>query len=323
MGWTSSKGAAENCFNKRGGYGIVPVYLRAQGTRNSMANRSNKSKRGTRRRESVPRSAARVVERRQARRRAWKQLGLLLGTLLLLAGVAWGGWAAWLAMFSENVFFEIQQIEVTTDGDLGRGHILEYAKVGVGQNLFAVNPQHIRALLMSVPVVANAQVGRRLPDTLVIELTERVAVARLGRAGSGSPLAVDSQGHVLGPSSVRARLPVVVGIRDMGLRPGDQVKDPMLAEALTVLEVCNQAGVRPELTVATIDVSNEEQLDVGLATGEQVLLSRTGVEKKLRQLCAMREVARRRGLALGVYDMTVERNFVGRPTVWQDPAGQP
>ncbi|MDD2240586.1 MAG: FtsQ-type POTRA domain-containing protein [Kiritimatiellae bacterium] len=288
-----------------------------------MAKRSSKPKRGPRRRESVPRSAARTVERRQARRRAWKRLGLLLGTLLLLAGGAWGGWAAWRAMFSENVFFEIQQIDVTTDGDLRRGHILEYARVSVGQNLFAVNPQDIRELLLSVPVVAHAQVGRRLPNTLVIELTERVAVARLGRAGSGSPLAVDSLGHVLGPSSVRARLPVVVGIRDKGLRPGDQVEDSMLAEALTVLEVCNQADVRPDLTVTTIDVSNDEQLDVGLATGERVLLSRTGMEKKLRQLCAMREEARRRGLALGVYDMTVERNFVGRPAAWQDPAERP
>lgn len=285
-----------------------------------MADRSNKSGRRPRRRESVSRAAARSVERRQARRRAGRTLGLVLGIPVVLAGVAWGGVAAWRAMFSENSFFQIQQIEVTTDGDLGRGHILEYAQVSVGLNLFAVNPQQIRALLMSVPVVAHAQVGRRLPDTLVIELTERVAVARLGRAGSGSPLAVDAQGHVLGPSSVRARLPVVVGIRDIGLRPGDRVKDPMLAEALTVLEVCNQAGVRPELSVATIDVSNDEQLDVGLATGEQVLLSRAGVEKKLRQLCVMREVARRRGLVLGVYDMTVERNFVGRPTAWQDPA---
>ena len=287
-----------------------------------MADRRSKSGRRPRRRESVLRAAARTVERRQARRRVWKMFGVILGIPVLLAGLAWGGLAAWRAMFSENIFFQIQQIEVTTDGDLGREHILEYAKVSVGQNLFAVNPNQIRDLLMSVPVVANAQVGRRLPDTLVIELTERVAVARLGRAGAGSPLALDSQGYVLGPSSVRARLPVVVGIRDVGLRPGDKVKDPMLAEALTVLEVCNQAGMRLELTVTTIDVSNEEQLAVGLSTGEQVLLSRTGVEKKLGQLCVMRDVARRRGLALGVYDMTVERNFVGRPTAWQDPAGQ-
>ena len=34
----------------------------------------------------------------------------------------------------------------------------------------------------------------------------------------------------------------------------------------------------------------------------------------------MRREARRRGLDLAVYDMTVERNYVGRPAAWKDPA---
>lgn len=260
----------------------------------------------------------RSVERRRARRRRFGLALALLAGVPLLAGLAWGGDAAWRAMFSENEFFQIRQIEVTTDGDLGVGHILEYAKVREGLNLFAVSPRQVRELLMMVPVVANAQVGRRLPDTLVIEVTERVAVARLGRAGAGSPLAVDARGHVLGPSSVRASLPVVLGVRDKALRPGDVVRDPMLAEALQVLDICNQAGMRQKLAVATIDVGNEERLDLGLATGEQVLLSRDGLADKLHRLCHMREAAEGRGLDLRVYDMTVDRNYVGRPASWQD-----
>jgi cell division septal protein FtsQ len=286
-----------------------------------VANQRTTPQRGNRRRESVLKATVLSAERRRARRR---RLGLalawLVGLPLLAGGLAWGGHAGWRALFSENEFFQIRQIEVTTDGDLGLGHILEYAKVREGLNLFAVSPREIRELLLTVPVVANAQVGRRLPDTLVIEVAERVAVARLGRPGAGSPLAVDMQGHVLGPSSVRASLPVVLGVRDMGLRPGDVVRDPMLAEALEVLDICNQAGMRQKLAVAVIDVGNEELLDLGLATGEQVLLSRAGLAEKLHQLCHMREAAAGRGLDLRVYDMTVERNFVGRPASWQDPA---
>ncbi len=265
--------------------------------------------------------AAASADRRRTRRRlAWRWLALLTGIPLLLGGLAWGGTLAWRAMFSENDFFVIRQIEVTTDGSLGRGHILEYARVSEGMNLFAVDPKSVRDLLMSVPVVGQAQVGRRLPDTLVIDVTERVAVARLGRAGSGSPLAVDAQGHVLGPSSVRASLPVIAGVRDVGLRPGDVVKDPMLAEALQVLDLCTRPELRAELSVATIGVGGEDYLDVGLATGEQVLLSREEVEDKLDKLRRMRREARRRGLDLAVYDMTVERNYVGRPAAWKDPA---
>jgi len=131
---------------------------------------------------------------------------------------------------------------------------------------------------------------------------------------------VDATGHVLGPSSVRASLPVILGVRDKGLRPGDVVQDPMLREALAVLEICNQAVMRQEMVVATIDLGDEERLDVGLLSGEQVLLSRERLEEKLLQLPAMRNVARTRGLDLAVYDMTVDRNYVGRPPTWNEAA---
>ena len=286
-----------------------------------MAEWRTTSRRGNRRRESVLRAAARAVDRRRMRRRRLGMgLAVLIGLPLLLAGGGWGGWAAWRALFAENDFFLIRQIEVTTDGSLGTGHILEYAKVQTGINLLAVQPRQVREWLLQVPVIANAQVSRRLPDTLVIEVAERVAVARLGRPGAGSPLAVDGEGHVLGPSSVRAGLPVILGVRDTGLRPGDGVKDPMLAEALAVLDICNRASMRRDLAVATIDLRNDEHLDVGLATGEQVLLSRGRLEEKLQQLPVMRAVARSRGLELSVYDMTVDRNYAGRPAAWSEPA---
>ena len=284
-----------------------------------MAFRQKEEKRRNRSRESVLKVAVRSVERRRViRRRVFVLLTVLVGVPALGFGLVWGGHEAWRTMFAENEFFQIRQIEVTTDGELRVGNILEYARVQNGMNLFAVRPELVRESLLSVPVIANAQVGRRLPDTLVIEVAERVAVARLGRPGSGSPLAVDSSGHVLGPSSVRASLPVVVGVRDKGLRPGDVVRDPMLAEALRVLEIANQAAMRRELAVATIDLGNEEQIELGLTSGERVLLSRGRLEEKLRQLPIMRSVARSKGLDLAVYDMTVDRNYAGRPAAWVD-----
>ena len=132
-------------------------------------------------------------------------------------------------------------------------------------------------------------------------------------------MAVDSTGHVLGPSSVRASLPVILGVRDKGLRPGDVVQDPMLQEALTVLEVCNQTAMRKQLVVATINLADEEMLDVGLMSGEQVLLSRDGWRRNWPVASDAVE-ARKQGLDLAVYDMTVDRNYVGRPSAWSEPA---
>lgn len=285
-----------------------------------MAFGGKEERRGNRRRNRALRAAMPSAERRRIRRRRiGLVLFLLVGLPALGVGLFFGGRAAWRELFSENDFFQIRHIEVTTDGELGAKLIEEYAEVRPGLNLFALRPEKIRASLLAVPVVANAQVGRRLPDTLVIEVAERIAVARLGWPRSGAPLAVDATGHVLGPSSVRASLPVVLGVRDKGLRPGDVVQDPMLTEALTVLEICNHERLRPDLAVASIDLGNEERLAVGLATGETVLLARDRLADRLEKLRAMRDEARKRGLDLAVYDMTVERNYVGRPANWSDP----
>ena len=90
-------------------------------------------------------------------------------------------------------------------------------------------------------------------------------------------------------------------------------------EALTVEGICNETQMREELAVATIDVGNEDMLGVGLTTGEQVLLSREKLKEKLQQLREMRKVARDRGLDLATYDMTVDRNYVGRPASAANP----
>ena len=285
-----------------------------------MAFGNDKGRRKNRSRDGLLRAAVRSGERRRTvRRRVWAGLGVLIGLPALAVGLYWGGHQAWLGMFAENPFFEIKRIEITTDGMLGVADVQEYARVRPGLNLFAVRPQDIREALLAVPVIADAQVGRRLPDGLVIEVTERIAVARLGRPGAGSPLAVDATGHVLGPSSVRVSLPVVLGVRDVGLRPGDVVADPMLQDALAILEICNETAMREELAVATIDVGGEDLLDVGLSSGEQVLLSREKLKDKLQQLREIRKVARDRGLDLATYDMTVDRNYVGRPAAAAEP----
>ena len=278
-----------------------------------MAFGNDKGRRKNRSREGLLRAAVRSGERRRTvRRRVVAALVTLIGLPALAVGLWWGGHQAWLGMFAENPFFEIKRIEITTDGMLGVADIQEYARVRPGLNLFAVRPQDVRAALLTVPVIADAQVGRRLPDGLVIEVTERIAVARLGRPGAGSTLAVDATGHVLGPSSVRISLPVILGVRDVGLRPGDVVADSMLSEALAVLEVCNAEKMREVLAVASIDVGHDERIELGLVSGERVLLSRERIKDKLWKLREMLKEARRQGLTLATYDLTVDRNYVGR-----------
>ena len=60
------------------------------------------------------------------------------------------------------------------------------------------------------------------------------------------------------------------------------------------------------------DRLHAQPIEVGLASGERVWLSRDRTKDKLWKLREMLKEARRQGLALATYDMTVDRNYVGR-----------
>lgn len=285
-----------------------------------MAAPSSRKPRRNRARESVLRAAARAVEKRRSARRRWGVAAVvLLGAAAVAAGALFGGRLLWKRCFSENDYFAVRAIDITTDGSLDPALVREYAGVREGMNIFDADPAAIRSNLLAVPVVATASAGRRFPDTLVIDIAERFPVARLGTRASGTPLAADATGHVLGPSSVRPELPIVSGIRDKSLRPGDVIADPLMATALRILDICSRPALRREMRPASVDVSSDTWITLQLDTGEQILLSHDDLETKLGRFPLMRDAARRRGLSLAIYNMTSDANYTGTPVPGAHP----
>lgn len=252
------------------------------------------------------------------RRERMHKVGALVLVLVVLAGTVWavttGMRVIGRELFSENDRFAIRELEIRTDGKLPPERVKEYAHVSEGMNLFAVDLHRIRQDLESVPIVSSVVVRRQLPDTLVIEVSQRAAAARIGGRGTLYPLAIDREGVVLGPTSVNPGLPVIAGIADRGLRPGSRVMDPRVKCALLLVEMCETPAYSQFVRVTSVDVSGAEFLDVRLDRGEQVLFTHDGLEYKLEKLADIIKRAADLGKAIAKVDMTVDRNF---PVVYQ------
>jgi cell division septal protein FtsQ len=274
--------------------------------------RSRRSRFNRRREDvhSILMVSARLSEQRRERMHRAGGLALLAVTLAGALG-AFMLSARFLGqkLFSKNEAFTIRHLDITSDGRLQPGLAREYAHVREGMNLFGVDLQEIREELESVPAVSSVRVSRRLPDTLVIDISERVAVARLGAGAGGYPLAIDRDGYVLGPMSASPRLPAVVGAREKGLRPGARVGDPGILFALEVLDQCEEPELRRFIKISHIDAGNPDYLDVELVRGERVRLSRTNVRAKLARLCEIMKTSADSGQAIARVDLTVEKNF--------------
>jgi len=130
-------------------------------------------------------SAARDLFRRTA-----LVLLLFLGAAGLLAGTVYGlnRWAKCCTLFV------ISKVEVEGTSRLDPSQIKKLSGIKEGDNIFSFDAEKIaRRLMEQEPWIKEAEIGRKLPDTVVIGIKERrpAALVRIG----GAVWIVDSSGH--------------------------------------------------------------------------------------------------------------------------------
>ncbi len=74
-------------------------------------------------------------------------------------------------------FFNAKQIVVTGNKQLSEKAVLQCAQVSKGMNIFSLNLHVARKRLLSNGWVADARVGRELPDQIMVHITEHVPMA--------------------------------------------------------------------------------------------------------------------------------------------------
>lgn len=169
---------------------------------------------------------------RPRRRGATSRLvvSLQAGAIGLVALV--GVWVGWQRVFASDRL-RVAQLEVHGNHFLSEGEVRELIGPALGENVLTLDIDALKGRLRASPWVAEAVVTRRLPDTLRIEIQERVplALAELERL-----YLMDADGgliEIYGPRTAAFDLPIVRGLagveeesrRDRARRAGELLAD--------------------------------------------------------------------------------------------------
>ena len=212
-----------------------------------------------RRRKPVLQVNARLSTQKKTRRHR-VAVFVLVPTIILVAGLlVWKGLGlAGEMVFSKNDRFKIAHLDIRTQKGavISPTLVREYTQLREGKNLFEFNIREIRNDFMeNMPNLKSMIITRHLPDTLTIDMVERVPLARMG---SSKTLVADSEGCVFAKSGALG-LPVVTGYQDKKLGPGSRIQDMGLA-ALQVLDACSDPDLG--LNVDSVRVTKRDYVVV-------------------------------------------------------------
>ena len=166
-------------------------------------------------------------------RRGWSGVAILTlqatGVVVLAFASLWLGYAK--VMASERL--RVEHVDVRGSRFLSEGEVRELLGPAVGENILSLDIDTLKGRLRASPWVADATVRRTLPDTLQVDVHERVPVAL---AEADGLYLMDGEGVLIelyGPKTAGFDLPIVRGLmgvdgearRDRAQRAGALLRD--------------------------------------------------------------------------------------------------
>lgn len=210
----------------------------------------------------------------------------VLGAVFVGVLALWAGYSQ--AMASERL--KVEKVEVRGSRFLSEGEVRELLGPAVGENILGLNIEGLKTRLRASSWVADATVSRSLPDTLKVEIRERVPVAL---AEADRLYLMDGEGVLIdlyGPRTAGFDLPIVRGLTGTGTdsdtrRDRAQRAGTLLRDLGDLAAEVSEVEVEPSGDMRLVLRGDGEVLRLGAPPYRSRLLTFLGLRKDLAQRC--------------------------------------
>lgn len=217
------------------------------------------------------------------------RIGLVVSSFMIIVClILFAFWLASRSLFAQNDHFIIRNIDVRSSGWWnGKGsEVSKILGIRTGTtNLFAINLRQVCERLSQQPSIEKVTVSRILPNTIQVNIVERIPRAFL--YSSNSQWIVDSNGIVMESKScvnLRRNLPVITGFKvdNPPLTPGQDM--PQLRQALDL--IMTVVKKYPEIKILKVSLSTPREIQMSfLSTSADVplcaILPRSKIDEKM------------------------------------------
>ncbi len=202
--------------------------------------------------------------------------------------------------------FRIASIEVKGNKFLSEGEVREMLGPAMGGNLMGADLEALRANLAASPWVGGAIVRRKLPDTLLVDVTERFPIAL---AETDQLYVMDSSGELidlLGPRTAGFDLPIIRGLGGVSV----EVRRDRARRASTLLE--DLGDLSSEVSEISVDRSGDLMV-VLRGDGSVLKLAEPPYRKRVLSFLALRQKLKERCPDAEYFDLRFKDRIYAKP----------
>ena len=202
--------------------------------------------------------------------------------------------------------FRIATIEVKGNKFLSEGEVREMLGPAMGGNLIGADLEGLRANLAASPWVGGAIVRRKLPDTLLVDVTERFPIAL---AETDQLYVMDSSGELidlLGPRTAGFDLPIIRGLGGVSV----EVRRDRARRANILLE--DLGDLSSEVSEISVDRSGDLMV-VLRGDGSVLKLAEPPYRKRVLSFLALRQKLKERCPDAEYFDLRFKDRIYAKP----------
>lgn len=220
-------------------------------------------------------------------------------TALFYAGRFTYGWA------TTSPRFAIRAIEIRGNQRAPADELVRLSGLGIGQNLFMSDVEGAESALTGEPWVKTVEVHRRLPDSVVIRVTERepALLVDLGKLyfadTAGTPFKRVAAGDALD-------LPLVTGLTRDAFQDKREETEATLRDLVGFVEAYRARGLMERFRIEELHLEPEDGLTAQLSKVgtrgalQTVKLGESPFDEKLDKLATLWSELHRRGVGAQV-----------------------
>lgn len=175
--------------------------------------------------------------------------------------------------FSISPFFAVREIAVTGNSQVSSQRIIQLSGIENGTNVFAVNEEAVERWLHIEPKIKSAEISRSLSGKIIIQVTERKAVAVI--SVNNAFIDIDITGRILSRYKTidDYNLPLITGLSDFEntAAPGCVVEAEGIADALIIIAALPDNAAE----IGEINVTDTQQIKLYTLGGTELRIGNT------------------------------------------------